>query len=155
MAETVTLAEAQAKHRTQVDDNRMQGIADTNNGETPSDKVYEVTDGLKYLPGGRVLGPGNRFRPTEEQIARGGLKGKARELSRSEYQGIGHRVYGNGADIGLRQYEMAESTLQYALEHGLTEADFDGVEPEGANGRYLREQVEAMVAARDTSTADA
>lgn len=148
MAETLTIEEARAQHARQMDNNRMRGIADTNNGERPSDRVFEVTEGLKYLPGGRVLGPGHRFRPSEEQIERGALKGKARELSRSEYEAIGRRVHANGADIGLRRFEMAESTLQYALEHGLTEADFEAVEPGGANSRYLREQVEAMVDAR-------
>lgn len=155
MAEA-TLQEKQAQRREEIDLNRELGVVDYKSGEKQSDRVYEVTEGYKYLPGGIRLGPGQRFRPTERQIANGSLKGKARELTRTETSAL-HRTerrpVSTGADIGLRQFEMADSTLAYARDHGLTESDFRATEPEGANGRYTRVQVEAMVEAKSADAA--
>lgn len=153
-----SLQEQQAKRLDQIDQNRELGVVDYRSGEKQSDQVYEVTEGYKYLPGGIRLGPGQRFRPTERQIANGSLRGKARELTRSEASAL-HRTerrpVSSGADIGLRQFEMADGTLQYARDHGLTESDFRASEPEGANDRYTRAQVEAMVEAKVAGSTDA
>jgi len=154
MAET--LQEKQARRLDEIDLNRELGVVDYKSGEKQADVVYEVEEGYKHLPGGIRLGPGQRFRPTERQVANGSLRGKARELSRTEYSAI-HRderaPVVSGADIGLRRFEMADSTRDYAHDSGLTEADFQGVEPEGANARYTRAQVEAMVEAKTAADA--
>jgi hypothetical protein len=42
---------------------------------------------------------------------------------------------------------MAEGTLKFALEAGLRETDFDGVEP-GFEGRYTKAQVAEIIEAR-------
>lgn len=160
-----SLQEAQNKHYQATESNRDLGVIEYKSGEKQSDQVWEVTDGLKYLPGGKVLGPGMRFHPTERQVrqtasGKGGLTGKARELTNSEKRDLKHaRKSFAGADFGemgrnaLYALEMADSTVEYAIESGLTAADFDGVEPDGANSRYTRSQVEAMVEARGSADA--
>jgi hypothetical protein len=145
-----TMQEIQKQHHEAVDHNRALGVTEYKSGEKQVDAVYEVTDGYKHLPGGIRLGPGGRFRPTERQVKNGALRNKARELSGSEYRDI--RASGSsvaGADIGLRALPMAEGTVEIALEAGLTEGDFAGIEPEGANSRYTRAQVERMIETRN------
>lgn len=147
----LTLEQAKATDFEQRDGNRRSGVVEYESGEKQSDRVYEVTDGLKYLPGGKVLGPGNRFHPTERQIRNGSLKGKARELAQSEYASVSRkerRPVSSGADIGIRALPMAEGTLALALEAGLREEDFAGLEP-GYEDRYTRSQVEEIIEARD------
>lgn len=155
MAEA-TLAEKQEQRREEIDLNREIGVVDYKSGDKKSDRVYEVVEGYKHLPGGVRLGPGQRFRPTERQVANGSLKGKARELTRTEYDAV-HRserkAVSRGAEIGLRQFKMADGTRQFASDHGLTEDDFHGTEPEGANDQFTRAQVEAMVEARESADA--
>jgi hypothetical protein len=151
--------QAKIQHAEAVEANRALGVIEYKSGERQSDEVWEVTDGLKYLPGeerkSQVLAPGMRFRPTVEQVrqtraGRGGLRGKARELTTSEYASLrrdGRTVMATGADIGLRGLSMEKDALALALEHHLSEADFDAVKP-GRFGRYTIEQVESMVAER-------
>lgn len=141
---------AQELHHEAVEANRDIPVVPYKSGQKQSDLVYEVTDGYKRLPGGLVLGPGQRFHPTEKQVRDGSLKNKARELSRSEYRDLRapRKSFGVGADIGIRALPMAEGTLQLALEAGLTEEDFKGVDPEGSGARYTRAQVETMIAQR-------
>ena len=150
----LTLEQAQAKHAEQVDQNRALGVIDYDAKQPLSDRVFEVTDGYKYLPSGDPkkpirLGPGQRFRPTVQQVENGSLRGKAREISATEYAGI-HRherkPMSTGADIGLRGLPMTSHALRLALDEGLTEADFAGVEPE-PNG-YTKGQVEEILARR-------
>lgn len=147
----LTLEQAQAKDADERDHNRRLGVVEYTSGEKQSDAVYEVTDGLKYLPGGKVLGPGNRFHPTVRQVRQGSLRGKARELTQSEYGSVRtsrKRASVNGADVGLRALPMADTTLDLALRADLTEEDFAGVEP-GFEGRYTRSQVQEIIDARD------
>lgn len=153
-----SLQEQQVARRNQIDLNRELGVIDYKSGDRKSDRVYEVTEGYKYLPGGIRLGPGQRFRPTERQVANGSLRGKARELTRTELVGIGRterKPVSAGADIGLRQFEMADSTREFARDHDLTEEDFRAAEPEGANGRFTRAQVEGMAEAKAAGSPDA
>lgn len=155
----LTLEQAKATDREQRDTNRRLGVVEYESGEKQADAVYEVTDGLKYLPGGKVLGPGSRFRPTLGQIrkdkrGRTSLDGKARELTQSEYGSVSRanrKPVSSGADIGIRALPMAEGTLALALEHGLREEDFEGLEP-GYEDRYTRAQVEQIIEARDAGT---
>lgn len=168
-----TIEQALKTRDAQIQSNQDLGVIDYKTSEPLSDSVYEVTEGYKRLPGGKVLGPGQRFRPTARQVASGSLRNKARELTASEYRGLRaeRRVFA-GADFremeeraaaraahntpeppqerGWDDLNMGVTTVAYAQEHGLTPADFDGVEPEGTTGRYTRTQVEAMVAARQT-----
>lgn len=146
-----TLEQARDTRREQVDGNRRLGVVEYESGEKQSDRVFEVTDGLKYLPGGKVLGPGNRFHPTERQVEQGSLRGKARELTQSEYGSVSRedrKPVSNGADIGIRALPMADTTLKLALRAELSEEDFEGIEP-GYEGRYTRSQVEEIIEARD------
>lgn len=147
----MTLDQAKAKRDEQIDQNRSLGVVEYKSGEAQSDKVFEVTEGLKYLPGGKVLGPGQRFRPTERQIANGSLRGKARELTGTEYAAIRRderRPVSAGADIGLRALPMTNHALKLALDSGLTEADFEGVQPAGHDDQYTKAQVEEIIANR-------
>jgi hypothetical protein len=149
----LTLEQAQATDFEQRDGNRRVGVVEYESGEKQSDRVFEVTDGLKYLPGGKVLGPGNRFHPTVRQVESGSLRGKARELSQSEYGSVSRedrKARSRGADIGIRALPMAETTMKLALGAQLTESDFEGVEP-GYEGRYTRSQVQEIIDARDGS----
>lgn len=148
-----TLQEQQATRADQIDLNRELGVVDYRSGEKQSDQVYEVIEGYKHLPGGIRLGPGQRFRPTERQVANGSLRGKARELSRSEYRNIQRderRPVSTGADfreMGLRSIEMADGTRAAAYDGGLGAEDFEGIEP-GFEGRYTRAQVEELIEAK-------
>jgi len=147
-----TLAQAKKEHSNAVEANRDLGVVQYKSRQEQSDAVYEVVEGCKRLPGGLVLGPGQRFHPTVKQIKDGSLRGKARELSASELRGMRHTsTTFAGADIGLRTIPMAESTLKLALGAGLSEDDFAGIEP-GAEGRYTRAQVREIIAARDEGT---
>ena len=154
---TMTLKEAQVKRELDIDGNRAQGVVDYSTGDALSDRVFEVVEGRKFMSNGKggqhSLGPGHRFRPTVRQVeqterGKGGLVGKARELSGTEMDALGRRPRSRGADIGLRQFKMAPSTLQYAIENGLTEDEFRATEPEGSDGRYTLAQAEAMAEAR-------
>jgi hypothetical protein len=103
MAATITMEQATELRREQIESNRDLPVTEYKNREKQADAVYEVIDGYKYLPGKdgkqQVLGPGMRFHPTEKQVADGSLKGKARELTRSEYAGMkGGKVFA-GADF--------------------------------------------------------
>jgi hypothetical protein len=145
-----SLKAQQAKRIDQIDLNRQLGVTDYRSGEKQSDRVYEVREGYKHLPGGIRLGPGQRFRPTERQIANGSLRGKASELTRSEYESVrrtDRRPMSNGADIGIRALPMAEGTLRFALEAGLRAEDFEGIEP-AFNGQYTKAQVAEILEAR-------
>lgn len=156
---TDTLEKAHEQAREAREANREIGVISYTSAQKQSDKVYEVKEGYKHLPGGIRLGPGNRFHPTEKQVADGSLKGKAEEIRASEYRDLTRskrpdaKPRAPGADIGIRRFEMAPTTLTYAIEQGLTEDDFEGVEPEGSDGRYTHAQVEAMVEAREAPDA--
>lgn len=151
-----TLQQQQAERRDQIEGNRALGVQPWKNNEEQSDKVFEVEEGYHYLPrepGDRQkqrLGPGHRFHPTVSQVERGSLAGKARELTATEYAGLGRddrKPMTSGADIGIRALPMADTTVKLALGAGLTEEDFVGLEPE-FEGRYTRKQVQALIDAR-------
>ena len=153
-----TLTELQNEHDRKVEGNRALGIQNYKSTEKQSDEVWEVTAGRKYLPDGRgkqkVLGPGHLFHPTVTQIENGALAGKAREVPASVRRGLdaAGTITSTGADIGLRSLPMAESTVKRAIQAGMTEEDFRGVEPDGQDGQYTFRQVEAMIAAQDADT---
>jgi hypothetical protein len=160
----MTLEQAQAQHAREVDANRREGVIEWRNGEKQSDRVFEVVEGKAHLtdPGDPkkriVIGEGHRIHPTEAQLKqiqnrKGGLYGKVRELTGTEYDALGRRAFAPGADIGLRQFKMADGTLKYAREVGLTEDDFAGVEPEGSAGYFTRSQVEAIAESRTSPAA--
>lgn len=155
---TTTLEQARQDRHEAIEANRALGVTEYKSGEKQSGEVYEVVEGYKHLPGGIRLGPGQRFHPTERQVRTGSLKGKARELSRSEYESVKRserRVVSTGADVGIRALPMADTTLDLALREGLTEEDFEGVEP-GFEGRYTRSQVTEIIEARESAeSADA
>lgn len=149
MAATMTISEASAARRKAVEANRRTGVTEYKSGQKQSERVFEVREGYKTLPGGIRLGPGQRFHPTEKQVASGALRGKAEEITESDYSSLSRtgKVFA-GADfteMAINAVPMAESTRAYAIHSGLTAADFDGVEAEGANGRFTRTQVERMV----------
>lgn len=158
----LTLEQALQRRERAIEQNRELPITKYPTQEKLSDQVWEVTEGLKHVPGenGRpkTLTPGMRFNPTEKQVAqtlegRGGLLNKARELNGSEYAGIGRgdrKPMVAGADIGLRALPMAEGTRRKAWAAGLTEEDFEGVEP-GHGGKYTGEQVEDLIAMKESA----
>jgi hypothetical protein len=160
----MTLEQAQAQHDREVDANRREGVIEWRNTETQSDRVFEVVEGKAHLtdpsdPKKRiVVGQGHRIHPTEAQLKqiqnrKGGLYGKVRELTGTEYDALGRRAVSPGANIGLRQFRMAEGTMRYAMDVGLTEDDFRGVEPEGSAGYFTRTQVEAIAESRTSPAA--
>ncbi len=166
MSDTRTLEDVTRSHEQKVEQNRALGVIDYKSGQQQSERIFEVTAGRKYVPDPanprrmKSLGPGHLFHPTASELAedrygRNGLRGKAREVTRSQYEAI-QAARGRssnrsaGADIGLRALPMAESTLKRALQANMTEADFEGVEPDGSDGQYTFRQVEAMIAARGT-----
>lgn len=153
MSATLTLEQARKERESAIENNRDLGVIDYPSKQQKADAVYEVIDGYKHLPSGQKggktirLGPGNRFRPTEKQVADGSLKGKARELTRSEYAGVSRddrRPVSTGADIGLRSLNMEKAALKAALDAGLCEEDFADMKP-GAFGRFTLEQVEEVI----------
>lgn len=143
-----TLEQAKAQHHAAVEENRDLGVVGYDTKEKQADVVYEVENGYHHA-GGKRLGPGQRFRPTVRQVESGSLRGKARELTRSEGRDLKRPkpARAPGADIGLRALPMAEGTLKLALEAELTEADFEGIEP-GFEGRYTRSQIEQIIEAK-------
>lgn len=146
-----TLQEAQKEYSNAVEANRDHGVVQYKSRQSQADAIYEVVEGCKRLPGNIVLGPGARFHPTEKQVKDGSLAGKARELSASELRGLkGFAPVPTftGADIGLRSLPMAPGTLKEAMDAGLEEEDFEGLEP-AFEGRYTREQVRELIAARN------
>lgn len=166
---TVTLEQKRSEHHRAVEQNRESGVVQYKTSEKLSDAVYEVTEGYKYLPGGARLGPGQRFRPTVRQVEKGALRNKARELSATEYRGLTKpgKVFA-GADFAEMEARaasnqlplvdwsgviMADSTREAAQAAGLVPEDFEGVEPEGAAGRFTRAQVDAMIAIRSSAEA--
>ena len=163
----MTMEERQVQHTQDVQANRAMGVVEYETKERLSDQVWEVDEGKVFLPGigerGRhgSIGKGTRFRPTQKQVeqtltGRGGLVNKAHPISAAEMDSLGResrKPVSAGADIGLRQFRMAEGTVRYALDVGLTEDDFVGTEPEGSNGYYTRAQVEAIAESRTQPTA--
>jgi hypothetical protein len=149
-----TLADAEAHHFRAMEHNRDVGVVAYETQEKQSDEVWEVTDGYKYLPGGVKLGPGNRFHPTVRQIeqtarGKGGLLGKARELTGAEYRDVKRQGKTfSGADIGLRAIAMTEPALQAALAAQLDEQDFADIQGEGNDGRITKAQVDRLVQAK-------
>jgi hypothetical protein len=162
---TLTAEDRKIEHARSIEKNRAMGVIEYESREPVSDQVWEIVDGKHHLPGlgkkpGRsgAIGIGHRFRPTARQVeqtlaGRGGLLNKARPLTASEMDGLGRRAFAPGGDIGLRQFRMAEGTLKYAIEVGLTEDDFRGVEPEGSAGYFTRTQVEAIAESRTSPAA--
>jgi hypothetical protein len=154
MEKITTLEQAERVHRDAVLANQQLPIVEYNSNEKQSDQVHEVTEGFKHLPGPdgtiKTLGPGNRFHPTERQILTGALEGKTRELTRSEYKELksGKTISMAGSDIGVRALPMSSALQKLALEKGLREEDFAGVEPAGAGGQYTKAQVEELAAAK-------
>lgn len=108
-----------------------------------SDDTYEVEQGyLTHVdPSGRKkkLGPGDRFRPKKRQVEGNTLANKARLVDRDT--STEHTV---PADIGIRALPMTDAALELALEADLSEEDFEEVEPEGADGDYLKSQVREL-----------
>jgi len=141
-----TLEQAQADRLKAVESNRALDVVEYKSGEEQSDKIFEVVEGYKHLPGGIRLGPGQRFHPTVKQVRTGALKGKARELTRDEHRSMTGKVF-PGADVGIRALPMAKTNMEMAIKAGLKESDFEGVEP-GLEGRYTRSQVQKIIDAK-------
>lgn len=158
-----TLEKLQDQHVKDMDINRALGVVEYKSGEKQSDRVYEVVEGCKGLPGGIRIGPGARFHPTEAQVKNGSLRGKARELTATEYGSVRRHErppVSNGADFGemaegaeaervakLSDLPMADTTLKAAIDGGLTVLDFQGIEP-GFEDRYTGSQVRELVAGK-------
>jgi len=142
-----TLEQAQAQRIQDVESNRGVGVIPYKSGEEQSDRIFEVVEGYKHLPGGIRLGPGQRFHPTVKQVRTGALRGKARELTRDEHRSMTGKVF-SGADIGIRALPMADTTREMALKAGLRESDFEGIEP-GFEGRFTRSQVQRIIDGKD------
>lgn len=105
---------------------------------------YEVVEGYHHVrdASGRSkrYGPGDRFHPTRKQVESNSLEGKARKV-RDAYE----PTTTQGADIGLRSLPMTDAALELALDEGLSEEDFEDIEPDGVHGDYLKGQVEDLV----------
>lgn len=156
-----TLEQAQERRHQAVESNRDLGVIKYKSKQKQSDAVFEVEEGHHTLPDGQRLGPGQRFHPTESQVTggKGGrstLAGKAREVTRSEYRDLRQQAPAArvpGADIGIRQLPMADSTLKRAIEGDLTEADFAGLEP-AFEGRFTGKQIEELIEKKNAARAD-
>lgn len=162
--EKLTLEEAQAKRVSDMEANRALGVVPYDSAIPQSEKVFEVVEGYHYLPGGknpknrRRLAPGMRFHPTVDQVEKGSLRGKARELTASELGGLrrsadpSRKIRSPGADIGIRNSErfpLTPAALKLALDAKVSEEELAGVEGEGAEGTILKHQIEDLVAARN------
>lgn len=162
-----TLEKLQADREKAIEGNRALGVIPWGNRqEQAKDVVYEVLDGYHRVPSSPTdsprgpemltLGPGNRFHPTVHQVQTNSLRGKVRELNRDEYASIGRSGDPSrspkfaGADIGIRALPMSDAALKLAL-GVLSEEDFEGVTPEGSDGRYLVKQVEALIEAKTSA----
>jgi hypothetical protein len=147
------MQEARAQTARAIEQNRTLPVQKTANGQKSSGKVYEVTDGFKYIRNEAKelvkLGPGQRFIATESEArtnrrGRSPLDGKARPLGAAELSGVRSVM---GADIGLRAI-LPENVVKFAMSKGLSETDFAGMTPEGDDGRFTRAQVEAVITAK-------
>lgn len=113
-----------------------------NGGEKVSD-VYEVTRGKVTDVDGRDLGPGEHFRPTRRQVAKGTLEGKARMVRQDT------SVSARGADIGIRALEWgSEIALKKAVKNDVTVEEMEATGgPSGETG-YVTADVNAVLEAR-------
>lgn len=109
----------------------------------PVEDTYEVIGGKHYHEG-EELTAGATFHPTHRQVEGGSLAGKARKVK--EGSSVSSSV---PADIGIRALPMTDRALEIALGAGLSEEDFEGVEPKGADGDYLTGQVRDIIAGRE------
>lgn len=147
---TATLEQAQQERHEAIEANRELGIVEYKSNEKQSEAVYEVIEGRKHLPGGKVCGPGQRFHPTERQVKNGSLAGKAREITRSELRDLKNtsRSFA-GTDfreMALRALPMTNHALTLALNTPtVTAEDFAGIEPAHKDG-YTKGQVEELIA---------
>lgn len=82
-----------------------------------------------------TVGQGDVFEPTGEELEKIGDK----------LEPVDSSAPVQGADIGLRSLPMTEAALELALDAGLSEDDFEGLDPAGADGDYLKSQVEGLV----------
>jgi hypothetical protein len=156
----MTLKEAQEQHRKDIEANQGLGVVEYDSTEPLSDRVFEVVEGKKFLPGKGaervVIGPGNRFHPTEREIkqfrgkpGRHSLEGKARELTGTEYTGLkASPLKVAGADIGIRALPITGHVLKLALDHNVTEGELRAIAPAGPGGNYTKAQVEEIVSKR-------
>ena len=98
---------------------------------------YRYTGGQHHRADGSVVEQGETMEPTDHELETIGERGHLEPVSE-----FGRST---GADIGLRALPMTDAALEVALDEGLEESDFEGVEPEGANGQYLKSQVEDLL----------
>lgn len=166
-----TLQDYKKERAAQVEGNRALGVLDYKSTEKQTDRVFEIEEGahsVSLSPAlargdkainreNRRMGPGHRFRPTVSQVkqfdaGRGGLVGKVRELTQTEYAGV-HRherpIRSTGADIGLRSLKALKGeALSAALAASLDVEDFANLAPRGPGGRYTLEQVNEAIQAK-------
>lgn len=96
---------------------------------------YRYTGGEHTRADGSKVEQGGVFEPTErEQEKIGDL-----------LEPVSTSAPVQGADIGLRSLPMTPAAMELALEEGLDASDFDGVEPEGVDGEYLKGQVSDLL----------
>lgn len=159
VAKRATIEELRDQRAKDLEVARSRGVTPSGGVLPKADAVYEVVEGFHHVPaveGNGVvrLGPGDRFRPTEAQHAGRTLRGKARELSATEYAGISRSadpqraIRSTGADIGLRALPMTKAALRTALDAGLTEDDVLATDPTGSDDTYIKADVEAIIEAK-------
>lgn len=100
---------------------------------------YRYTGGRHTRADGETIEQGGVFEPTERE------KEKVGDL----LEPVSSSAPVQGADIGVRAIPMtsaAKELAEEALREGnLSEEDFEGVEPEGADGDYLKPQVAGLI----------
>lgn len=165
----VTLQELQKQDAEARKANRKRAVADftPKGNQKKAPVVYEVIEGKHHMPAtkdggdvqrGRILWPGERFIPTQQQVeqtiaGKGGLCGKVVEVEGANAATLGRDSRTpliQGADIGIRALPMAKTTADLAIKLELTEDDFRGVQP-GPEGRITRAQVLALAEAKGGS----
>lgn len=172
MANAKTLEELQHQHDSTIEQNRLRPVVDVpTKNQKKADVIMEITDGFKHIPevgpDGLVrkihrLGPGQRFRPTESEVATRrtlsnpnipafGLRGKARELTASEMKTVNAGSRPTVAvldDIGLRTLRFQADALKRAIDARLEVSDFDDITPE-RGGWYKVNHVDEAIRRRE------
>lgn len=96
---------------------------------------YRYTGGEHVRADGTTVRQGEEFKPTDKELEKQG------DLL-EPVEGAGSFT---GANIGLRALDMTDAALELALDRGLDADEVKATEPSGANGDYLKSDIQALI----------
>lgn len=96
---------------------------------------YRYTGGRHKSENGDVVYQGDVYEPTEADLRN----------KEDLWEPVTEGASVAGANIGIRALPMTDAAMELALEADLSEEDFEGIEPAGSSGDYLKSQVVALI----------